>query len=80
MDKCKDQTVKWLQDNHIPFDQIHMRKTNDFRSDSIVKEEIYNEHIKDKYNVISVFDDRNQTVAKWRELGLLTFQVADGNF
>ena len=31
-------------------------------------------------NVWCVFDDRNQTVEKWRELGLLTFQVADGNF
>lgn len=80
MDKCKDQTIKWLQDNHIPFDQIHMRKTNDFRSDSIVKEEIYNEFIKDKYFVDFVLDDRDSVVQTWRSLGLLCLQVYYGNF
>ena len=79
-DSCRDATLEWL-DKHINVDyNLHMRKTGDSRKDSIIKEEIYNEYIKDKYNVIAVFDDRNQTVAKWREVGLLTFQVADGNF
>ena len=77
---CRDTTLEWL-DIHINVDfKLYMRETGDSRKDSIVKEEIYNEYIKDKYNVICVFDDRNQTVAKWRELELLTFQVADGNF
>ena len=80
MDKCKDQTVKWLQDNHIPFDQIHMRKTNDYRSDSIVKEEIYNEFIKGKYFVDFVLDDRDSVVKTWRDLGLLCLQVYYGDF
>ena len=26
------------------------------------------------------FEDRNQTVAKWRELGLICLQVAEGDF
>jgi hypothetical protein len=30
--------------------------------------------------VIAVFDDRNQVVRMWRDLGLTVFQVADGNF
>ena len=31
-------------------------------------------------NVAMVFDDRNQVVDMWRDNGLTTFQVADGNF
>jgi hypothetical protein len=57
-----------------------MRKTDDNRKDCIVKKEIYETFIKDKYNVLFVMDDRNQVVNMWREQGLTCFQVADGNF
>lgn len=79
-DSCREATIKWL-DSVVNIDyKLYMRKNGDWRKDSIIKEELYTEFIKDKYNVWCVFDDRNQTVEKWRELGLLTFQVADGNF
>lgn len=68
--------VGWESDKY----SIFMRADNDNRKDSIIKEEIYNKNIKDKYNVLFVLDDRNQTVEKWREIGLPTFQVAEGNF
>ena len=60
--------------------KLYMRKTDDFRKDAIVKEEIYNEHIKDQYNVLLVLDDRDQVVEFWRSKGLPCFQVAPGNF
>lgn len=60
--------------------QLHMRKSGDMRKDSIIKEEIYNEHIKDKFNVLLVLDDRDQVVQFWRSKGLSCFQVAPGNF
>ena len=73
--------VKWLNDNEINFDSIHMRRADDNRKDSIVKKEIYENHIKNKYNIDIVFDDRDQVVDMWRnELGLKCFQVQDGNF
>ena len=59
---------------------LHMRKTDDNRKDCIVKKEIYENFIKDKYNVLFVMDDRNQVVNMWREQGLTCFQVAEGNF
>lgn len=59
---------------------LHMRKTGDQRKDSIVKKEIYDSEIKDKYNVIFALDDRDQVVELWRSLGLTCFQVAPGNF
>lgn len=79
-DNCKDITIEWLKANNIPFEQIFMRKTGDQRKDSIVKEEIFWEHIYPKYNVLGVFDDRNQVVKMWRNLGIKTFQVEYGNF
>jgi predicted kinase len=63
----------------IPY-KLHMRKTDDFRKDAVIKEEIYQEHIEGKYNVLCVLDDRNQVVQFWRSKGLTCFQVAEGDF
>jgi predicted kinase len=60
--------------------KLFMRKTGDFRKDSLVKEEIYQNDIQGKYNVLLVLDDRNQVIDLWRSLGLTAFQVAPGNF
>lgn len=79
-DSCKEVTEKWLRDNHIIYNSLLMRKTGDTRKDSIIKQEIYEEHIKDKYFVEFVLDDRDQTVQMWREQGLLCLQVYYGNF
>lgn len=73
-------TEKWLKDNGILYDAIFMRKVGDNRKDSIIKEEIFDANIRDKYNVEFVLDDRNQVVELWRKLGLTCLQVADGDF
>ena len=64
----------------FPDQQLFMRKKDDYRQDAIVKKELYEEHIKDKYYVEAVFDDRDQVVNMWREEGLLCCQVYYGNF
>ncbi len=89
-DKYREQTIRSIE-KHLKFKdsdgevwgceyQLHMRKSDDFRKDSIIKEEIYKEHIKDKYNILNVLDDRDQVVSLWRSLGLQCFQVAPGAF
>jgi hypothetical protein len=77
---CRDETIWWLDDHGIHFDRLFMRPENDFRKDSIIKQEIYETQIKDKYNVLIVFDDRDQVVETWRELGLKCAQVEPGKF
>ena len=57
-----------------------MRATGDPRKDSIVKREIFDREIRDRYRVVGVFDDREQVVQMWRALGLTVFQVAEGDF
>jgi predicted kinase len=60
--------------------QLYMRKSDDDRKDSIIKSEIYDTHIRNKYNPFFIMDDRDQVVEFWRSIGLTCFQVAPGSF
>ena len=61
--------------------ELIMRKTGDNRKDSIIKWELYEEHIKPMdLRVLFILDDRNQVVDMWRDKGLTVFQVAKGDF
>lgn len=73
-------TERWLLDNAIPYDELHMRPAGDTRKDHVVKAELFDQHIRHRFNVLGVFDDRNRVVAGWRGMGLTTYQVAEGNF
>ncbi|SHW54178.1 Predicted kinase [Mycobacteroides abscessus subsp. abscessus] len=85
-DSCRDETVKWLEYHGILFDELHMRPTGakdgngnklpDYR----VKYDLFNAHIRGKYNVRFVLDDRDQVVNLWRALGLKCLQVQPGDF
>ena len=82
-DGCYGDTEEWIR-KHVEADadmfELRMRKAGDSRQDRIVKYEMFNEHARGKYDVVAVFDDRDQCIALWRELGLQAFQVADGSF
>lgn len=90
-DKFRPETIRFIE-KHVLVEntlscqiepikyKLFMRKTDDFRKDAIVKEEIYQNEIDSKYNVLMVLDDRNQVVEFWRSKGLTCFQVAEGNF
>lgn len=75
-----DMTMKWLDDNDVPVNKLWMRSEGDKRKDVIIKQEIYEREIEGKYNVLCVFDDRDQVVEFWRSQGLTCFQVAEGDF
>lgn len=73
-------TEKWLNDNMVLFDEMHMRKSGDFRDDAIVKHDIFHSKISNRFNIVMVFDDRDRVVAAWRKMGLKVSQVAYGDF
>ncbi len=80
-DSCRKETEKWLDDNKVPYKELFMRKAWDNRKDAVVKKEIYENEIKDRYNVVGVFDDREDVVRMWRlELGIPTYAVRYWNF
>ena len=68
-------TEQWLKDNDVDYHTLIMRPSGDTRPDYIVKKELYEKHIKDKFNVLFSIDDRVSVVDWWRELGIFTFDV-----
>jgi len=79
-DTYREQTIRWLDKNCLPYTALFMRKEGDCRKDCIVKKEIFMNLIKPNWYVKAVFDDRDQVCRLWRDLGLTCLQVADGNF
>lgn len=76
---CMKMTEDWLNFYGIHFDHIFMRPKDDYRKDTIIKKEIYENEIKDKYNVLAVYDDRLSVITDtWYNLGLFVFNVNQG--
>lgn len=89
-DLHKEKTEEWLErevksyfrrDNLFPLKDTNyillMRKDKDLRSDHIIKEELYNQYLKDQYNIIAVFEDRLRVSKMWHKLGLPLYRVGD---
>ena len=70
-------TMDWMQANDIIWDELYTRADGDQRRDSIVKLELFNAHIRDRFDVRAVFDDRLQVVRMWHAMGLPVFRVGD---
>lgn len=66
-------TGLWLQKHFIYYDRIFMRQNGDRREDTIIKKEIYHEHIEPNFDVCMVFEDRTRLVEMYRSLGLFVF-------
>lgn len=79
-DHCYEMTSQWLNKHGVPYDYMYMRKTGDFRKDSVIKKEIYEKYIKDNFNILFCLDDRNQVVEAWRSIGIKCLQVQEGDF
>lgn len=83
---CRAETINWLQVYEIPFDLLLMRPESAVDNhgnklpDWQVKLALFNEHIRQNYDVQFVIDDRQQVVAMWRRLGLKCLQPQEGNF
>lgn len=76
---CRKLTEEWLEFYGLKYNFLLMRPENDFRKDSVIKKEFYETHIKDKYNLLCVYDDRLQVLDTWHKLGIFAFNVNQGN-
>ena len=57
------------------------RPLGDMRSDTVVKAELFDAYVRGRYNVVAVFDDRDQVAdGCWRAMGIRTYQPAGGAF
>ena len=73
-------TFEWLRVHNIYPEEIYFRENEDHRGDHIIKKEFYEKHIKDRYDVKFVVEDRQRVVDMWRSLGLTCLQCAKGDF
>lgn len=76
----KDVCEQWLADNGVMFDSILMRASGDTRRDSIIKVELFREHIAPHFNHRAHFDDRQSVVEAMRNVGVRVLEAAPGFF
>lgn len=79
-EEYRQHTERWLDEHGVPYDELHMRSAGDTRRDDIVKAELFDRHIRHRFNVRVSLDDRDRVVALWRRMGLPTWQVNYGDF
>lgn len=77
---CEALTRTWLDAWEVPYDEFYLRTEGDMRKDNIIKDELFERHIRGRYYVRGVLDDRDQVIKMWREKGLFCAQVAPGAF
>ncbi|QHV93587.1 phosphatase domain-containing protein [Spirosoma endbachense] len=81
---CRSETITWLNQyfGWLESDyELFMRPENDRKKDSVIKYELFEQHIAGRYSVDLVIDDRQQVVDMWRRtLGLTCIQVDYGDF
>jgi phosphoserine phosphatase len=79
-ERSREATVAWLTKNNLhTWDNLYMRKADDFRSDDIVKREMLDQIISDfGKKPDMVFDDRPRVVRMWRDAGIFVFNVYQG--
>jgi predicted kinase len=75
--ECHEATFQWLKDNDVKFHHLYLREAGNVEKDSIIKQRLFDEHIKGKYYVDFVLDDRLQVARLWHSLGLTLLRVGD---
>lgn len=78
-EKTRADTLEWLEENCVSYDELYMRPDGDFRPDYIVKSQILDGILHDGYSVDMVVDDRTSVVEMWRDRGLICLQCRDWN-
>ena len=85
-DKYRALTERWLTRNAgvNGTQSPYMRDKDDFRSDTVVKPELLAKFMKNAdvkpEQILFMLEDRGSMVKKWRELGYVCLQVAEGDF
>ncbi len=72
---CREATIKWLEDRNIPTYSLYMREEGSQVPDTIVKEKMFDKHIKGKYHVNHIVDDRKAVCQMWESMGFEVMNV-----
>lgn len=72
---CYPETEEWLARHGIQYKALHMRPRDTDHPDDVMKLELFDQHVRGKYNVLGVFDDRLRVCRMWERIGLTLFRV-----
>lgn len=75
-----EKTLKWLEDNNVPYNYLQMRSQDDRTADDELKLKWADVLGLTPKNTLFVLEDRTRVVDAWRAKGFRCFQVAPGNF
>lgn len=75
-ESCRSETEDWLYRHGILYGNLYMRPAGDMRPDNIIKAELFDNHIRDWFDVKFVIDDRRQVVEMWQRMGLKVLNVS----
>lgn len=79
-EEYRDLSLKWFEKYDINYDELLMRPAGDQRHDWEIKKELYENFVKDNYDIRFVVEDRKSVVKMWRDIGLVCLQCAPGDF
>nr|DAG39715.1 MAG TPA: hypothetical protein [Caudoviricetes sp.] len=74
-DEVMEDTSKWLSESGVKYDALIMRRKEDNRKDTIIKEEVL--RAIGLENIVCAFDDSPNVVKHFRSLGITTYQVTE---
>jgi len=83
-ESCRVKTMKWLKkhfsDGFVKDIELLMRPDIDHRHDTEVKPELLEKAGINLNDIAFILEDRTSMVKRWREMGLICLQVAEGDF
>jgi len=75
---CRKETEEWFELYGMKFDVMYMRPEGSSQKDTVVKRNIYEQEIKNQYNLLCVYDDRLSVVRMWADLNVFVFNCNQG--
>lgn len=68
-------TMEWLDEHGIGFYDLYMRPNGDTRCDAEVKQEIFEQKVKPKYDVVLALEDRKRVKQMWVQNNIFVLDV-----
>lgn len=74
-DEVETETILWLDRHKVKYDWLIMRRAEDNRKDTIIKEEVL--RAIGLHHITCAFDDSPNVIQHFRSLGITTYQVTE---
>lgn len=74
-DEVETETILWLDRHKVKYDWLIMRRAEDNRKDTVIKEEVL--RTIGLHHITCAFDDSPNVIKHFRSLGITTYQVTE---